>query len=146
MNGIAAAVVADDDNGIDNAKLSLGCKNLIEDLDGFRDKYYQVKGKCGLIYDRNDDINPPPLPPESPTYTMNIPCIHSSIPNNEERIVIPSSVSRVAKNDTMMKEDEDSREELDIYQKEIDEISSIYTAILKEKYENQLRLFLKKNP
>ena len=40
----------------------------------------------------------------------------------------------MAKNDVMMKEDEDSREELDLYQKEIDQISSIYTAILKEEY------------
>ena len=42
----------------------------------------------------------------------------------------------MAKNDAVMKEDEDSREELDLYQKEIDQISSIHTAILKEEYLN----------
>ena len=66
---------------------------LIGDLDGIKDKYYQVKGKYGSIYDRSDDINPPPLHPESPAYPMNIPCIHSSIPNDGERIVVSGSVS-----------------------------------------------------
>ena len=158
-------VDADDDN-IKNAKLPLGCDNLIGDLDGIQDIYYQIKGnynedktatttvissnilltedvnsnkirtkimteivsngeeihcsalsrrksnskeektvpknvssnlnvvvvaiddvvdnkqKYGSICDRSDNINPPPLPPESPAYTIHIPCIHSNIPNN----------------------------------------------------------------
>ena len=59
----------------------------------------------------------------------------SKIPNNGQKTVLPSSVSRVVKDDAVMKDNEDSREELDIYQKEIDEINSIYTAILKKEYE-----------
>ena len=45
-----------------------------------------------------------------------------NISNNSTKVVAAA----------VMKEDEDSREELDLYQKEIDEISSIYTLILKE--------------
>ena len=71
---------------------------------------------------------PPPLPTESSAYTMNIPCIYFSIPNNGERIVLPSLVSRVAKDNAVMKEDKDSRKEIDSYQKKIDEINSTYTA------------------
>ena len=118
------AVATNDD--IDNDKSPTGCENSIGDLDGIQNKYYHVKRQYGLIYDRIDDINPPPLPPESPAYIINTQCIHSSIPNNEERIVLPSLVSQVVKDDAVMKEDEDSREELDIYQKEIDTIRSIY--------------------
>ena len=78
---------------IDNAK-----SPLIGNLDGIKDEYYQVKGNkkddkavvrydgvpddndnYGVIYDRTDNANPPPLPPES-----NIPGIHSTnIPSNE---------------------------------------------------------------
>ena len=58
-NQILAA--AEDD--VDNAKLQFECKNLIGDLDGIQDESYQVKQKCGLIYDRSDDVNLPPLPP-----------------------------------------------------------------------------------
>ena len=78
----ADAAAADDD--IDNSKLPLKWENLIGDLDDIRDEYYQVKRKSGLIYDRHDAVNPPPLPPESPAYAINIPCIHSNKPNNGE--------------------------------------------------------------
>ena len=60
--------------------------------------------KDGLIHERSDDVNPPPLSPGTPTYTMNIPCIHSSMPNDEERMVLLSLVSRVGKNDEVMKD------------------------------------------
>ena len=56
------------------SKRNLECENSIGDLDGIRDEYYQVKRKCGSIYDRSDDVNPSPLPPESPAYAINIPC------------------------------------------------------------------------
>ena len=82
-----------DQDDIDNAKSPTGCENLIGDLDGIKDKYHQLKGKYGLIYNRSDDINPPPLPQESPPYIINIPCIHSSIPNDGEMIVLSSLVS-----------------------------------------------------
>ena len=72
-------VHADDDDDIDNAKSPPECKNSIGDLDGIEDEDYQVKGKYGLIYDRSDAINPPPLPPESPAYAINIQCIHPNI-------------------------------------------------------------------
>ena len=102
--------VADDDDDIDNAKSPPKCENLIGDFDDITDEYYEVKGTYGLIYNRSDEVNPPPLSPESPAYTMNIPCICSSIPNDGERIVLPSSVSRVVKENTVMKGYEDSRE------------------------------------
>ena len=60
--------------------------------------------KDGSIHDKSDDVNPPQLPPGAPTYTMNIPCIHSSIPNNGERMVLLSLVSRMVKNDEVMKD------------------------------------------
>ena len=47
------------------------------------------KRKYGSICDKSDDINPPPLPLESPAYTINIPCIHSNIPNNGEILLLP---------------------------------------------------------
>ena len=72
-------VDADADDDIDNAKSPPECKNSIGDLDGIEDEDYQVKGKYGLIYDRSDAINPPPLPPESPAYAINIQCIHPNI-------------------------------------------------------------------
>ena len=72
-NLIITAAVVDNDN-INNAKSSTECENSIGDLDGIRDEYYQVKGKYGSIYDRSDNANPPPLPPESP--------VHSNIPND----------------------------------------------------------------
>ena len=115
LDDVTAAATADataDDDDIVNAKSPPKFKDLTGDLRGIKDKYYQIKGSnkddeadvgydgvpgendnYGLIYDRSDDINPPPLPPESPVYTTNIPCIHSSIPNNGERIVLPSLVS-----------------------------------------------------
>ena len=41
----------------------------------------------------NSDVdNPPQLPPESPLYTLIMPCIHSIIPNDGERILLFSSV------------------------------------------------------
>ena len=81
----AAAAAAD----IDKMKLPLGCKNSIRDLDDIQDEHYQVKQKGGLVYDRSDDVNHPPLPPESPVYTMNVLCIHSNIPNNGEILSLP---------------------------------------------------------
>ena len=79
-------VVAAAKDNVDHAKFEFKCK-LIGDLDCIRDEYYQVKRKYGSIYDRSDDGNLPPLPPESPAYTIDIPYIHSSISNNGERIV-----------------------------------------------------------
>ena len=92
LNGVATAAVVNNDD-IDNVKSPTGYENSIGDLDGIKDKYYQVKGKYGSIYGRSDDINPPPLSPESPAYIINIQYIHSSIPNDGEKIVLPSSVS-----------------------------------------------------
>ena len=83
----SAEIINEDDS--DNAKSPPECENSIGDLDGIKDEYYHVKRKYGSIYNRSDDIKPPPLPPESPSYTKNIPCIHSSIPNDGERIVVP---------------------------------------------------------
>ena len=101
-------VVDADDDDIDNAKSSPECKNSIRDLDGIKDEYYQVTGKnkydeanvgydgvpddsdkYGVIYDRSDDVNPPPLPLEPPAYAFNIPCIHSNIPNDGEILSLP---------------------------------------------------------
>ena len=167
----AATATADD---IDNAKSPPKCENSVGDLDGIKNEYYQVKRKYGLFHDRSNDISLPPLPPESTLYTLNKPCIHSSIPNNGEilslpvfslvyqveqsdekeehhdnsigheygnnydglsknkkRIVLPSSVSRVVKDDAVMKEDEDPREGLDIYQKEIDDSVSSNEEMVK---------------
>ena len=96
MNGVADAdadVAADDvtapDDDIDNAKSPSKCKNSIGGLYGIQDEYYQVKQKYGLIYDRNDDVNLPPLPPESPAYAINIPCIHSNILIDGEMLSLP---------------------------------------------------------
>ena len=100
--------VVDADDDVDNAKLPLRYKNLIGDLDGIDNKYYQVKGNnkddvgnvrydgvpdnndnYGVIYDRSDDVNPPPLPPESPAYAINIPRVHYNKPNNGEILSLP---------------------------------------------------------
>ena len=63
-------VVVVDDDEIDNAKSTPGCENLIRELDGSQDEYYQVKRKYGSIYERYDVVNPPSLPPESPSYAI----------------------------------------------------------------------------
>ena len=97
LNGVpvTTADVVDDDN-INNAKSPPKCKNSIGDLDGIKDEYYQADGKYCSIYDSSND-DPPSLPPESPAYTTNIPCIHSNIPNDGEILLLPliSSVYRV---------------------------------------------------
>ena len=94
LNDVADADVATDDvttadDDIDNAKTPPECENSTGDLDGIQDEYYQLKRKYGSIYDRSDDVSPPPLLPESTLYTMNIPCIHSSILNDGEILVLP---------------------------------------------------------
>jgi len=76
MKYIEKNVVAAAEDDVDNTKLQFECENLTGDLDGIWDEYYQLKRKYGSIYDRSDDVNPPPLPPESPGYTINISCIH----------------------------------------------------------------------
>ena len=43
-----------------------------------------VDNNYGVICDRSDDDNPPPLSPEPPVYTINLLYIHSIIPNNGE--------------------------------------------------------------
>ena len=55
---------------INNAKSTPGCENSIGDLDGIQDEYYQVKRKCGSIYERSDGVNPPSLSPEPPAYAI----------------------------------------------------------------------------
>ena len=82
-------VNGDDDDDINNAKSPSEWKNSIGDLDGIKDEYYQVKGRYGSIYDRSDDVNPPPLPPESPAYAINMQCIHLNLPNNREILLLP---------------------------------------------------------
>ena len=74
---------------------------MLGNLKGIEDDYYQEKGGFGLIYDKSDDVNLPPLPPESPAYTTNIPCIHSNIPDNGEILSLPliSLVYRVKQSD-----------------------------------------------
>ena len=57
--------------------------------------------ECDSIYDRSDNINPPPLPPDSPAYAIDILCVHSNIPNNGEILLLPlfSPVYRVEQAD-----------------------------------------------
>ena len=74
-------VVAAAEDDVDNAKLHFECENSTGDLDGIKDKYYQVKGNnkddeanvgydgvpdgnddYGVFYDRTDGANPPSLP------------------------------------------------------------------------------------
>ena len=94
LNTVAAVV---DDDNINNAKSPPKCGNPIGDLDGIKNEYYQADEKYCSIYDRSDDDNPPPLPPESPAYAINIECIYSNIPNDGEILSLPliSSVYRV---------------------------------------------------
>ena len=75
----------DDDDDIDNAKSPPECENSIGDLDCIQDEYYQVKVEYGSISNRSDDINLPPLPPESPACAIN----HPNIPNNGEILSLP---------------------------------------------------------
>ena len=60
-----------------------------------------MKRKYGSIHDRSNDVSPPLLPPEPTLYTMNIPCIHSSILNDGKILLLPlfSSVYRVEQSD-----------------------------------------------
>ena len=56
------------------------------------DKYtWRYENNCyenyGVIYDRSDADNPPPLPPELPPSTV-IPYTYSNISNNWERILL----------------------------------------------------------
>ena len=88
-NLTAAAAATDDDDDNNNAKSLPKCENLIGYLDGIQDEYYHVRQKYGSIIDRSDDFNPPPLPPESSAYAVNIPCIHSNVPNDGEILSLP---------------------------------------------------------
>ena len=99
--GVANDNVTADYDDIDNAKSPPEYENSIRDLDGINDKYYQAEGKYCLIYDRSDDDNPPSLSPEPTLYAMNIPCIHSSIPNDGEILSLPlvSSVYQLEQSD-----------------------------------------------
>ena len=108
----------------DNAK-----SPLIEDLDGIKDKYYQVEGKYGSSYDRSDDINIPPLPPESSAYTMNIPCI--CIPNDGEILLLPllSPVYQVDINAKLQLKCEDSIGDLDSIQDEYYQVKRKHSSI-----------------
>ena len=98
-----------------------------------------------MIYDRTDDANPPSLPPESNLpciHSTNIPSDEvntlidenqdhetnyddnydghpgNKMPNNGERIVLPSSVSRLVTDDVVMKED------ATVEEKELENVSS----------------------
>ena len=83
LNGIAAAAAAD----IDNAKLPLGCKNSIGDLDGIKDEYYQVKANNKDDEYWKEERSYPTIDTNNPTHKK---CIHfTNITNDGEILLLP---------------------------------------------------------
>ena len=71
------------------------------EVNTFIDTCQDKEFRTSVARDYDDDISPPPLPPEPTLCTMNIPCIHSSIPNDGEILSLPlvSSVYRLEQSD-----------------------------------------------
>ena len=106
--------------------MSPGFQDDVDSIDNESDNEANVKNNVvpdadyGAIYDRSDGANPSPLPPKHPP------------------IVLTSLVSQMVNNDEVVKDDENSSKDLDIYYDEIN--TPIYTATKEEEYENLIKV------